>query len=187
MKTNLEGQLAAACSKINSLLTHFGVLFLSFFLWSSVGWGQLSNYSFNSSTGSYTAISGGSVLGNTSSDEQVFNNSTTGASGPVSNTGFPIGFNFTYNGITFDKFAVAYNGYIVLGTGTFSIGNSIGSAISTSTTSGFANVISIANADFAGQTNSELSYLTSGTSPNRTLTIQWKGVKWYGYTSTLNF
>jgi hypothetical protein len=40
MKTNLKGQSAAARSKINSLRTHFGVLFLIFFLWSSVGWGQ---------------------------------------------------------------------------------------------------------------------------------------------------
>jgi len=42
MKTNLKGQLAAACSNFNSLSTHFGVLFLIFFLWSSVGWGQVT-------------------------------------------------------------------------------------------------------------------------------------------------
>jgi subtilisin-like proprotein convertase family protein len=42
MKTNLKGLLAAASSNFKSFRTHFVVLFFSFFLWSSVGWGQVT-------------------------------------------------------------------------------------------------------------------------------------------------
>lgn len=147
---------------------------------------QVANYTFASSAGTYTAISGGTVLGNTSSDEQVFNNSTAGASGPVSSTGFPIGFNFTYRGITYDKFAVAYNGHIVLGTGTFSANSALGASLSSSSP-GLVSVIAPFNTDLQGQTNSELSYLTTGSAGSRILTVQWKGVKRFNNTSNVNF
>lgn len=151
---------------------------------------QVANYGFVQSSGTYTPITGGTVLGTTANDDQVFNNSTTGASGPVSNTGFPIGFNFTYNGTSYDKFAVSSNGYIVLGTGTFSIASSTTDAIGTSTTSGFANLIAGFNTDMIGATGSELSYLTTGAAPNRQLVVQWSGYKRYnsgGNQGLINF
>lgn len=147
---------------------------------------KVGTYSFNATSDTYTEISGGTVLGNTSIDEQVFNNNTAGASAPVTNTGFPIGFNFVFAGNTFDKFAVATNGYIVLGTGSFAIANSPSAAISNSTVAGFANLIAPWNQDLQGQTGSELSYLTSGSPGDRVLTIQWKGFKRYLSTATLN-
>lgn len=151
------------------------------------GYSQVGSYGFAYSAGAYTPISGGTVLGSTTIDEQVFNNSTTGGSAPVTSTGFPIGFNFTYNGVSYDKFAVATNGYIVLGTGSFAIANTTTSAISTSTTTGFANVISGFNQDLQGQTGSVLSYLTEGSAPNRTLVVQWSGFKRFSGTSPMNY
>ena len=166
----------------------FSYLLLLFLLVFNVwdGHSQVGSYGFASSVGTYTPISGGTVLGTTANDEQVFNNSTTGATGPVTSTGFPIGFNFTYNGTSYDKFAVATNGYIVLGTGSFAIGNSTTTALSTTTTAGFANVISAFNQDMQGQTGSVLSYTLLGSSPNRTLVVEWLGYKRWNGTSPMN-
>ena len=150
---------------------------------------QVANYGFVQSTGTYTPISGGTVLGTASNDDQVFNNNTSGASGPVTSTGFPIGFNFVYNGNTVDHFAVSSNGYIVVGTGSFAIGNSTTTVIS-STAANLANVIVGFNTDLIGATGAELSYLTSGTAPNRQLTIQWSGYQRYvsgGNQGNINF
>ena len=83
---------------------------------------QTSSYGFGSSSGTYTEITGGTVLGTTANDEQVFNNSTAGETGPQTDIGFPIGFSFNYNGIVYDRFAVNNNGWIKLGTGSFTIG-----------------------------------------------------------------
>ena len=159
-------------------------------------WGlQLSaqnstDYVFSYSTDTYTEIAGGTVLGTTSNDDQVFNNNTTGQSPPQTNTGFPIGFNFYYRGITYDKFAVNNNGWIVLGTGSFQIAAASGNytPISTTGPAGFVNAISALGRDIQGQTGSELSYLTEGTAPNRCLVIQWKGYrKWNATGDNFNF
>jgi|GEM_PF-2065033 len=158
--------------KMNTLMA----LLLLLFMWSTAS-AQVSSYAFSGSSGTYTEISGGTVLGTTTSDDQVFNNSTTGAAPPVTNTGFPIGFNFVYNGITYDKFAVNNNGWIILGTGSFTIGASSGNYTPLSTTGpvGYVSAISALGLDLQGQTGSELSFLSSG----GVLTIQWKNYRYY--------
>ena len=162
-------------------------LFLFLIINCSPTFSQVASYSFAVSSGTYVPISGGTVLGTTTSDEQVFNNNTTGAASPVTSTGFPIGFNFNYKGATYDRFAVAYNGYIVLGTGSFTIANTTNNSLGTATVSGFANLIAPFNFDLEGQTGSELSFLTTGSPGSQVLTVQWKGVKRFTHTSTLNF
>jgi hypothetical protein len=143
-----------------------------------------STYGFTQSTATYAEITGGTVLGATDNDDEVFNNSTDQDS-PETNTGFPIGFNFIYNGASFDKFAVSANGWIKLGTGSFTI-NGSSSPLSSSTAS-IVNVISGMGMDLQGQTGSVLSYSTTGTAPNRVLTVQWKGYRQYDTVSTVNF
>ncbi|KAF2517505.1 T9SS type A sorting domain-containing protein [Flavobacterium salilacus subsp. salilacus] len=134
----------------------------------------------------YTEISGGTVLGTTANDDQVFNNSTTAQTAPITNTGFPIGFNFEYNGTTYDKFAVNTNGWIKLGTGSFEIGGA--TTPLSSTTTSVSNALSGMGTDLIGQDGSEISYLTTGTAPNRQLIVQWKGYKRYlATTANINF
>ncbi|HRJ03942.1 MAG TPA: BNR-repeat neuraminidase N-terminal domain-containing protein [Ignavibacteria bacterium] len=115
-------------------------------------------------------------MGTTANDEQVFNNNTAGETGTQTDTGFPIGFDFFYNGAIYDRFAVNTNGWIALGTGTFSIGAS-SAPISSSTSTAFRNIISALGRDLQGQSGSELSYLLSGTAPNRVLVVQWLGYR----------
>ena len=146
------------------LLIAFALPVLSFAL--------LSDYSFTSSAGTYNEITGGTVITSAATDDdQVFGN-------------MPIGFSFKYNGSFYTNFGVALNGFVNLGT---SAPTTVTSPISSS--SGVNQVLSPFGTDLQGQTNCELSYLTTGEAPNRVCTIQWKGYKKYSstYTSTLNF
>jgi hypothetical protein len=61
-----------------------------------------TNYTFSSSTGTYTPITGGSVVGGPTDDD-------------VSTAGLNIGFTFTYNGTAYTQFGVNSNGWITLG------------------------------------------------------------------------
>lgn len=133
---------------------------------------QTNSYNFSSASGTFQEITGGTVLGTTSNDEQVFNNNTTGETGPQTDIGFPVGFNFNYNGVLYDRFAVNTNGWIKIGTGTFTIGSTT-APISNSGTTGFENILSALGRDLQGQTGSELSYKLIGSSPNRILVVQW--------------
>ena len=127
----------------------------------------VTDYSCASSSGTYTAISGGTVLA-ASDDERFANN--------------PIGFTFKYNGTDYTAFSVDTNGAIVMGP---TIANYNYTEISGSTN---AQVICAMNADLGILTGGELSYLTTGDSPNKVCTIQWKGFKRFSATSSnLNF
>jgi len=125
------------------------ILSICIFLGISGGaWGQnISTYSFAQSTGSYTAITGGTTAIAASVDDGV---------GALIN----IGFNFTYHGVVFTQFAAGSNGYIQLG-----------AATNTTIPSGSANMIMFMGGDGATGGTAP-TYLLSGTSPNRVLTIQ---------------
>ena len=153
-----------------------------FVLTSLFGNAQVSAYGFNATSGAFTAITGGTVLGSTASDDQVFNNNTAGQTAPITNTGFAIGFNFTYNGTVYDKFAVNNNGWIKLGTGSFQISGSAGAPLSAAGPVGFENVISALGFDLQGQAGGTLRYELTGTSPNQVLVVQWAGYREFGST-----
>ena len=144
-----------------------------------------STYAFTQSTDTYTAITGGTTLGTATNDDHVFNNSTAGAISSTTSTGFAIGFNFVYNGVTYNKFAVNTNGWIILGTGTFTIDQTI---FAISDIDG--PVIAGMSMDLVGKTGAALSYSSTGTAPDRKLVVQWKGYSKYtfdGNTSDVNF
>jgi hypothetical protein len=199
---------------------------------------QVSNYTFGSSTGTYTPITGGSNYDNfTSWSNTNFlddNNSTALES---------IGFNFVYNGTTYTQFGVNTNGWISLGSlptnssfplslgtsnnvisamgndlvgrGSFLANRTSGSAVIT-ITGGDISLISVgdkvsgtgipagstvlsktattvtisANATTSGtgfhfrfsRSGFGIRFQTIGTSPNRTLVVQWTG--WQRYTTS---
>jgi hypothetical protein len=85
-------------------------LILLFTLISFLGFTQVSSYTFATSTGTYTPITGGANYDNftswTNTNFLDDNNSTALES---------IGFNFVYNGTTYTQFGVNTNGFITLG------------------------------------------------------------------------
>src|SRR6185503_7496288 len=167
----------------------FLCLFTLFF-GSTVSNAQVSTYGFIQSNGTYTEISGGTVLGNTASDDQYFVNPADplGTAGATTGPGFPIGFNFTYNGIVFDRFAVNNNGWISLGQ------SALTPSISLATTSAYTPLSSTAvntpailrnriagmGRDLQAQAGAELRFETIGSAPNRQLVVQYKNYKRFG-------
>ena len=158
---------------------------------------QVSAYPFSQLSTTYTAITGGQVLGSTTSDDQVYVNpaAPAGVGSGATGVGLPIGFNFTYNGRTYDRFAVNTNGWIVLGQ------SSSTPSVNTNSASGYTPISSTSTApaalqnriagfarDLQGQTGSTLRYQTIGTAPNRVLVVQWSNFRRFvGTGDVINF
>src|SRR5436190_43302 len=96
------------------------ITILMLFLSTIWGYAQVKRYTFAKSTGTYLEINGGTVLGNETSDSQSYVDPATPSGGSVlAGVGLPIGFNFTFNGYVYDKFAVSTDGWISLGSSAF--------------------------------------------------------------------
>ena len=127
---------------------------------------QVSGYVFSQSSGTYTAITGGTVLGTATANT---------IAGSLDTSAFPVTlpFAFNFNGTNFTDVSVNTNGYITFGTTA-----STGSAPISATTA-WGGVV----AAFAGDLNSvfnldgrtgDMRWETVGTAPNREIVFQWK-------------
>lgn len=162
--------------------------------------GQVSGYTFAQTSGTYTEITGGTLLGSTSSDDQYFVTTATPAGGTgLTGIGFPIGFNFTYNGVVYDRVGINNNGWLSLGqsalTPAVNMTSTTGASQALSSTSSIAPShlrarIAGLHSDLQAQTGSTLRIETIGSAPNRTLVVQFKNYKRYSTNGTgqsLNF
>ncbi|MCX6256518.1 MAG: GEVED domain-containing protein [Bacteroidia bacterium] len=122
---------------------------------------QVTNYSFAQSSTTYTPISG----------------TAAGATGDDALSGIlPIGFTFTYCGTNYTSFKVSTNGW-------FNPGGALTSYDLSNNLTGSTSkpVLAPLWDDLATQS---LTYLTTGTSPDQVLTVQWSNVYWnYGNSS----
>ncbi|MCU0432354.1 MAG: T9SS type A sorting domain-containing protein [Bacteroidia bacterium] len=115
---------------------------------------QAGLYVFSSSAGTYTPISGGTVLGVSSNDDDNFNQ-------------LPIGFRFWFNNQPFQTFSVNANGFLAFG-------NSVGSSYQPISLGPNNFVVSALGANLQGEAGTgELRYELTGTAPNRVLVVQW--------------
>lgn len=126
------------------------------------------DYQFAASSGTYTALSGATTVTVSNADDGYYN-------------GIPMGFNFIFGGVAdYTDIHVSTNGWLTLGT---SSSNNAISAGNTGSTNNFTvpplAVPIIAplwdNNSLTSTTN--ISYATSGTSPNRVTTVQYSNVK----------
>ncbi|MCW5907850.1 MAG: T9SS type A sorting domain-containing protein [Chitinophagales bacterium] len=128
-----------------------------------ISFAQVSAYTFSQFSGTYTPITGGTVLGTgTGVDDNNYLNQ-------------PIGFTFNYNGTNYTAFSVNANGFLAMGT-TISSSNT---SLSSGTTN---NVVAALNYDLQGSASGELRYETIGTSPNQILVVQFSN--WASYSAT---
>lgn len=126
-------------------------------------------YTFSSSAITYSAITGGTVLGNSANDDEIFDN-------------VPIGFNFNYGGNNFNQLSVCANGFLKFGV---LLNSSSYNAISDNF--GDDTIVAALSNDIASNTNGVLRYRTNGTAPNRIFIVQWKDYSSYSNADTLNF
>lgn len=135
----------------------------------------LNGYTFTYSLGTYSEITGGSLLGNTTSDDQRFVDPAVPLGGTTTTgVGFPIGFDFIFDGITYNRVAINNNGWISLGQSalTPAVNNSSTSAytpLSSTTAITPADLVArIAGVgrDLQAQTGAELRIQTVGSAGN---------------------
>jgi len=146
---------------------------------------QVSDYTFGYSAGTYTEITGGTVLGT----------AEVGATGVpaldnVFYTGTPIPFLFGVNGRQYNQVAVSSNGYLIFGgTTIFAESSQISSTYAAEA------VVVILGRDLQGNVVTagnlgEMRYQTLGTAPTRVFVVQWKNFIRYssgGNTENYNF
>lgn len=201
LKTQVPYDVGASTGRFSKVrLEWFVKLFLMTILLSGYNsYSQITAYAFSQSNGTYTEITGGTVLGTTSSDDQYYVTTVTPAGGTTTTgIGFPIGFNFTYNGNVFDRVGVNNNGWIALGQ------SALTPSVNMTSTSAYTSLSSTStitpnllrsriaglNSDLQAQTGSEIRIETIGSSPNRTLVVQFKNYKRFSTSGTgqsLNF
>ena len=153
--------------------------------------GQVSSYSFLQSSGSYSPIAGGTLLGSTTSDDQRWVDPAVPLGGTLTTgVGLPIGFSFTLNGQVFNRMAVNNNGWLSLGNSalTPSVNNASSSSYtslsstSTAVPTYLRTRIAAFSRDLQGQTGSTLRFETVGIAPNRECVIQWSNYRRFGVT-----
>lgn len=158
--------------KINFYKAIFFAVFAMVLITTSKLNAQVANYIFSQSNGTYVPLTVGFSLGDATTNDQYFvdPNSPLGGTN-VLGAGLPIGFNFTYNDTVYDKFGVCANGFITLGNGSIDFSNA---NLTLPLSSGLRRVIAGVGRDLESQPNASIRYATLGTSPNRTLIIQWQ-------------
>lgn len=168
-------------------LRFFSVLVLGM-LCSFSGYAQVSGYTFSTSVGTFTPISGGTTVGNSASSQEQFSGdpitpiftstNLTGTFNVSAGVGFPIGFVFNLGGMSFDRFNISTEGNIKLGTSSepyasFQSPNSLPAQFATTAIS---NMIMALNSNLMGQAGSSMKYITTGSVGSRVLTVEWLGI-----------
>ncbi|MBP9848351.1 MAG: fibronectin type III domain-containing protein, partial [Flavobacterium sp.] len=126
-----------------------------------------SAYIMNGTTGTYTEITGTTLSSSAIGDDVGVGN-------------LPIGFDFPYNGTTQTVFAASSNGLLLLGNTNATISGLSGNALASN-----ANAIAPLWDD-NNTTGGSITYATTGTAPNRVLTVQWTNMHVAGGGSSTN-
>ena len=168
-----------------------------------------STYSFSqTSYGTFSTIvgaTGDTTLSNSSSDDEYYldRSSASALTSGVSTssptgTGFDIGFNFELDGNVYDRFGVCNNGWISLGQSALSpavdMRNASGYSSfwwtfmnvgwNSSVPAALKNRICVLAKDLVGQSGSSIQFLSYGTAPYRSLTIEFVNYNTFGGTAS---
>ena len=128
---------------------------------------KVTNYSFVPSSSTFSTLSGGTTLSLTAGnmDDGYYNN-------------ISIGFNFIYNSVSYSAISISTNGFICLGQNFSSVNNQVNNLTTGVTPTSPRPLIAPLWDDINFYNSTDITYLTSGTSPNRILTIQWLNTRW---------
>lgn len=135
------------------------LMLLLIFVMASLGaWAEVNEYTFTSALGTYTEITGGTVLGSSANDNESFD-------------AIPLGFTFTFNEVEHTVISVQTNGFLAFGPTVATSNTAISAATGTN------NIVAVLNRDIRSRDDGSLTYLLSGTAPNRVFTVQWKNYR----------
>ncbi len=134
------------------------VLLLIFSVMAFAVFAEVDEYNFIGAVGTYTEITGGTILGTNANDNENFN-------------AIDLGFTFTYNDVEYTQVSVQTNGFLAMGP------EVVTSNLAISAATGTNNIVAAMNRDLKSRDNGELMYLLSGTAPNRVFTVQWKNYR----------
>ena len=152
------------------IVTFFQFLFV-FFLSISNNYAQVANYVFSETSGTYTNLVSPTNAINSGWDDAVTTNT------------IPIGFTFNYSGTNYTNCSINSNGFITFGATTSAANNFL--PISTNT--GYERAIVALGVDIIDDNSRAITYLTTGSSPNRVFTVQWREVVRVGRGGRFNF
>lgn len=156
---------------------------------------QVNTYTFNQSTGGYALTSNGEELGSsTNAGLKTFldDSNPAGSTSATSGSGFPIGFNFIYNGVVYDRFGVVNSGWICLGRSAYGdhavdIGQLVYQPLDRSGPANDtlrARIVGM-DANLVGNgTSSSLTYELIGEEPDLVLVVKWKNYSLYQASGT---
>src|SRR5262245_33933916 len=117
----------------------------------------VSGYVFSPSSGTYTALTG----------------TTAGPSGDDGTLNVPLGFNFVFGGVTYTNAVISTNGAIKLATdGATTFGTSWTNNLSNTYGAAIVGVMW----DDNNSTGGTVTYLATGTAPNRTFSVEWTNI-----------
>ena len=147
----------------------FGLIALVSFLFSGNSLAQVSLYGFQESSGTYAALAGGT------------NSTAIGDDG--TQNAIPIGFTFNFGGVNYTQFGISTNGWIKLGNAGMTFTGSHWFNQLNPTVTDQEPVVGVMWEDGNRNTGS-ISYLTTGSAPNRVLEVNWNGVNVGGIGAT---
>ncbi|MGV9014034.1 MAG: hypothetical protein ACOH13_15690, partial [Flavobacteriales bacterium] len=150
-------------------MTYLAALGLSLVMLVPTAEAQVSGYTFAQTSGTYTPITGGTVIATATSN--------SGATG-LDDVTYPVNFtpySFTFNGTAYSSLSLSTNGFITLG----AIAASSSYYTPISGTTAYDAAISAWGGDLSGIFNvggitSEIRWELVGSSPNQELVVQWK-------------
>ncbi len=140
-----------------------GVITIQYSLMAQVS----SSYTFTQGAGTLTTLSAYTTHASGTADDLVFSSVS-------------IGFSFIFNGCPYTTVNITCNGYISFG----NLDASTRTPLSVGTSS---NVISAMGADMQGLSTGSLRSQTTGSSPNRTFTVEWLHYEKYGGADDYSF
>jgi len=171
------------------LLALAGLLFLPL-----IATTPLADYQFATLSETYSEISTGTLLGNSGNDDERFVAPSSPGGGTITTgPGFPIGFEFSFAGESFDRLAVNTNGWIAFGQS--ALGNAAVNISSSSHYSPLESTVSISPdilvsriaalaRDLQANPGASLLLSTTGSAPNRHCLVQWKHYRKKGSTGS---
>ena len=146
------------CSKKAKKFSFLNIFLLFVNFISNSANAQVANYTFTESSGTYTALTSP-----TTAIPAVWNDVVT------ANT-IPIGFTFGFNGTNYTTCSINSNGFITFGSTVSATNNYL--PISTNTA--YSGAISALGVNMWDLLPNPITYATTGTSPNRVFSVQWK-------------